>query len=529
MLLTEISEALTVDPENDLQFDMDRRLEDPRDLLRICSSLVTTVPRPEHPYIQLESAELLQFAHFSVREYLESPRIQEGPAKKYAIQEICSNNFIAESCIIYLLHLQLPQVINSLSKEYPFFEYASTNWSNHAERTGEDGNIIALGKSFVTSKVYELPWPYTFGDREVDWYCDAQGKYLPLLYASILNVPKITRALIVDGADVNGCNTHGWTPLMEMSQHRDERIELVQLLLKHGADVNARSEYGLGQTALKLAARNGKLQLVRILLDNGADIDEYSQGDAPLTHASRAGQSEIVQLLLDCGASISNSIGVGALHCASYYGDLKTAEMLLKRGIGADVELDNPGIQRTSSDVCIRGLSCPICNPMQSFTTPLLRSLDQKEKEVAELLLKYGADVNARSEKGRRRAVALQHALECGDDFMVDFLVEHGADPSLVPEGEISPQLIIRYEKKFPQSDIMGVRAVALKNALEIGDYYMVDFLVDEHGADQSLVKPEDLSVMGVRRYNEKFLKNESQWLREKENEDALAPSYYEY
>ena len=46
MYLTEISEVLTVDPDDDHPFNMERRLEDPQDLLRICSSLVTTVPIP---------------------------------------------------------------------------------------------------------------------------------------------------------------------------------------------------------------------------------------------------------------------------------------------------------------------------------------------------------------------------------------------------------------------------------------------------------------------------------------------------
>lgn len=43
MSLTEVSEVLTVDPEDDAQFDIERRLVEPHELLRMCSSLVTTV------------------------------------------------------------------------------------------------------------------------------------------------------------------------------------------------------------------------------------------------------------------------------------------------------------------------------------------------------------------------------------------------------------------------------------------------------------------------------------------------------
>lgn len=108
MSLTEVSEVLTVDPEDDTQFDIERRLVEPRELLRLCSSMATTVRQQRRQNVQTvyedaEEEELLQLAHFSVREYLESARLHEGLAKSFAIHEMRANTFIAESCIIYLL------------------------------------------------------------------------------------------------------------------------------------------------------------------------------------------------------------------------------------------------------------------------------------------------------------------------------------------------------------------------------------------------------------------------------------------
>ena len=475
MTLTEISAALTVDPYDDHPFDMERRLEDPQDLLRICSSLVTTVlvPRRQKRRHPSGSGEMLQFAHFSVREYLESSRTHDGPAKRYAIQGIRSNTFIAESCIIYLLHLEVSQTrtdtdyYESLCEEYPLVEYAAFYWIDHAQRAGEDGNIIALGKTFPVSKFQRLDKRLAFCHSRRDWCFDAQGKHLPLLYALSLNVPKITSALILEGADVNACNKGGWTPLMQISTGRDKDIELVQLLLKYGADVNALSQNG--ETALKLAAWNGQLQLVRILLDSGADMDERSQGDAPLIYASRNGQFKAVQLLLDRGASITNSIGVTALHCASVYGDPKTVEMLLQRGIDVDAELYDP---KAIEILLLRGVrdAPELYDPEISengirsdiFTTALLRSLQYERKEVVNMLLKHGADVNARSTVKGLRGIALEHALNHGRDSVVHSLLEHGADSSLVKPEHLNEKGMRRYKemflKKEGQNRYMGVQ-----------------------------------------------------------------------
>jgi hypothetical protein len=46
---------------------------------------------------------VLQLAHFSVKEYLESSRIREGKAAGYRLQERSAHESIAECCLAYLL------------------------------------------------------------------------------------------------------------------------------------------------------------------------------------------------------------------------------------------------------------------------------------------------------------------------------------------------------------------------------------------------------------------------------------------
>ena len=442
MSLTEISEALTVDPDDDSQYDVERRLEDPQDLFRICSSLVTTEPWPGLPWTPPVLRKRLKFAHFSVREYLESSRTHDGPNKRYAIQEIRSNTFIAESCIIYLSHLAVSQKRTddeddeSLRKEYPLADYAASNWIPHAERAEEGGNIIALSNAFLR-EVDRLP-KWKIGDSTISGLClNSQGKYLPLLHASLHNVPNITSAFILEGADVNAPNKRGSTPWMEISMDEREGIELVQFFLKHGADINARNESGF--TAVMIAARNDNLQTVRMLLDYGADPHAYD-GDTihtALTLATREGHSRVVEHLLDRGVSNSSRFDVEALVTASLYEKYEMLRFLLARGVEVDAEWHQP----RASD-WVEGTSI--------FTTALLRALEHYDErvrnDIADLLLEYGADVNAYSKVDGIHGVALRHALRYGDDFMVEFLLEHGADPSLVKTEHLDEDEKRRFE-----------------------------------------------------------------------------------
>ena len=471
MSLTEISEALTVDPDDDYQYDVERRLEDPQDLFRICSSLVTTEPWPGSPWTPPVLRKRLRFAHFSVREYLESSRTHDGPNKKYAIQKIRSNTFIAESCIVYLSHLDVSQKRTddddddddeSLRKEYPLADYAASNWIVHAERAEEGGNIIALSKAFFR-EVDRLP-RWKIGDSTISSLClDSQGKYLPLLHASLHNVPKITSAFILEGADVNAPNKRGWTPWMEISMER-ERIELVEFFLKHGADTNARNESGF--TAVMIAAIYGNLQTVRMLLDYGADPHAYDGSTVytALTLATREGHSRVVEHLLDRGVSNCPHFVVEAIQAASLYGKHEMLRILLARGVDVDAEWHQP---RASDGV--EGTSL--------FTTALLRALEHYDErvrnDIANLLLEYGADVNACSTVDGIHGVALRHALRYGEDFMVDFLLEHGADPCLVETEHLDEDEKRRFEDMLRKNQ-------SQKRSLQVQEEETEEALADE-------------------------------------------------
>jgi hypothetical protein len=86
--IKEVAEVVAVDIESDPRFDPERRLREPQDVLAICSSLVTVVTKIADGRHDKTTSGEIRLAHFSVKEYLVSERIQAGPASSFSIQEM---------------------------------------------------------------------------------------------------------------------------------------------------------------------------------------------------------------------------------------------------------------------------------------------------------------------------------------------------------------------------------------------------------------------------------------------------------
>jgi ankyrin repeat domain-containing protein 50 len=91
-------------------FDEAKRLFKPHDVLKYLPGLVSIVPILIFRYGNLwdrKKAEVVELAHFSIKEYLISERIREGPAAKFSIIENDAHLHVSESCLAY--HLQISE------------------------------------------------------------------------------------------------------------------------------------------------------------------------------------------------------------------------------------------------------------------------------------------------------------------------------------------------------------------------------------------------------------------------------------
>ena len=294
-----------------------------------CSTLITIIDD--------EESKIVQFSHFSVKEYLTSDRLETSDVGSIRSFYIClepAHTTLARACLAVLLQLE-----ENMDKErlvaFPLTSYAAQNWVDHAKFEGVESQVQdSLEQLFNPMKRHFLTWIHihnvdTFLSNRQYWdrpstvlyyaaLCgfgglarrliithalDVNAKFAvdwtPLFAASRWGHVDVARALLDYGADINARDIHGQTPLYWPSG--EGYLEVVQLLLEHGATLNVQTKDS--NTPLHSASREGRLEVVRLLLDHGADVHVRNKdGLTPFLLATRKKRNDIVQLLLDHGA-----------------------------------------------------------------------------------------------------------------------------------------------------------------------------------------------------------------------------------
>jgi ankyrin repeat protein len=127
---------------------------------------------------------------------------------------------------------------------------------------------------------------------------DEDGR-TPLMYAILAEDadPVMIEYLIQQGANVTTTEQQGWTPLHFAA--RDQKFEIVKILVDHGAPVDAVDVFGntpLWRCIMSTFPMN--LAVVDLLLEHGADPGrKNNHGVSPLDVAQTMGKLELVERL----------------------------------------------------------------------------------------------------------------------------------------------------------------------------------------------------------------------------------------
>jgi hypothetical protein len=339
-------------------------------VLSACSSLVIVVNDGD--------SRIVQFSHFSVKEYLTANRLAEPirDVSRYHIQLEAAHTILARACLGVLLRLD-DRVDRDNIKNFPLALYAARYWPTHA-RSENASSCIKDGMEclFDADKPHFATWLWIYNEDESGLsmltMCPEKPRAVPLYYAARLGIRDLVEHLIAEHPEhVNARDTgpNGATPMFAAAGAG--YADILSLLLQHGGDVNFKNPHRF--SLLHLALDAGKLEAGQFLLDCGLDIN--AQGDSgwtPLFFSVFRGHVEFARILLERGArtDISSEFsGDNALHLAVEMGNIQAVRLLLEHG--ADVNARNKD-----------GLT-----PSQTGSQHW-----QGRDEIVELLSEYGAE-----------------------------------------------------------------------------------------------------------------------------------------
>ncbi|KAH7079932.1 hypothetical protein BKA63DRAFT_600355 [Paraphoma chrysanthemicola] len=427
--------------------------------------------------------QTIRLAHFSVKEFLVSTRLQQSDAglSRYALSDSQVHSSLSQSCCAYFLYFTNgPSIkiwiqdekdpkpgksgrgyggqdyLKEFTPFYPLLPYVCTQWTHH-QRLAESSKQqfqthTSLHMRILADERLRVSWLRLTGRRisafanENSWHplkyrlhFVALGNWhdntTSLYWAAILGLQQTVSWICASASPQDIRNPGGvyHTAAHCAAYCGDERI--LETLMESGADVHC--EGGVFRTILQAAAFSGNPKVVEVLLKNGADVRcEGGRYGTAVLAAAVCGHTEIVLQLLraDPGKRVlnfrSNEFGT-ALEAAASKGNECIVEALLQAGADhrkAMVEAVRQGHTGVGRILINHGADLDIY--MNDFKVPAEHTcwilplihfaVGFGSEEMVAMLIQAGADVTTLSK------ALLLSAAEVGSMEKFEMLVEAG-------------------------------------------------------------------------------------------------------
>ena len=304
-------------------------------VLSACSSLITVAG--------VQNSRIVQFSHFSVKEFLTSDRLATSKVDVSRYHHIClepAHVIMARACISVLLCIK-HRIDDESIKRFPLVQYAATHLADHVEFENVISHIThGIDHLLDADKPHFAAW---MSHRSDTWRWESHVgrlKGVPLYHIASLGFLGLVQYLIArcpqDIATIGG--GYG-TPLHAALRGRHGAV--FQVLLSHIKKVDNLRDTD-DRTPLHLVASDGLVEIARMLIEHGADVNTRDNANLTPLHQTLMGEHTILnekklrtaQLLLEHGADVDarNKNGSTPLLLVAMKGNFEAAQLLLEHG-----------------------------------------------------------------------------------------------------------------------------------------------------------------------------------------------------
>src|SRR6266404_1981799 len=274
-------------------------------VLSMCSSLITVIPG--------DSSMVVQFSHFSVKEFLMSDRLARSMEEisRYHISPEDAHTVLARACLGVLL--RDPDVKDNTDRA-PLARYAAEHWVSHAQVEKVTSRVRdGMERLFDPDETYFEAWvglhdadavaaanAYVYGPNT----SSQEPRARPLYYAALSGFYSIVEHLILKYPQ-HPSAAGGRLGTALHSASFAGHLQIVQSLLRQGVHVDIRGH--ANSTPLRYASWFGHCDVVQCLIDYGSDVDTYDDDKStPLMWAATGGHIDVVRVLLKHKADINS-------------------------------------------------------------------------------------------------------------------------------------------------------------------------------------------------------------------------------
>jgi hypothetical protein len=324
-------------------------------LLASCSSLIAIV--------ESGGSRVVQFSHFSVREFLTSTRLATSSVDvlRYYIALEPAHTILGQACMSILLRSDGRDELTSdgVGNNSPLARYAAEHWAAHAQFEHVSSYLrTSMESLFDLDKQYFAAWLELYDIDKPCPKCSTFHRFTtydklsasPLYYAALCGFYDLIENLIVNyPLHVNADG--GWYVRPLVAALAGKHFQTAELLRLSGADPNVQTFQCYDEnTPLHSAAWYGDVEMVQVLLNLGADVNIRNDNNrTPLNYISAGPEAvpnyspslaNVARLLLDRGADINarDDEGRTPLYDATYSGLIEVIRVLLERGANVGAE-----------------------------------------------------------------------------------------------------------------------------------------------------------------------------------------------